>query len=542
MAPTELLSSVGWTQKEGKKKIKKRKRKKSDYEAATPKSKKVAAKVVVPDALDEAGHHWDDETGHLTISTKKASAENNLCIEGTADVRVIRGTAELLGHCLMEGDDTSSTLNCPSWSNPIAIDVSNAESESVVLQIRSNPPESKDPTFKLRSSIDVRPVAISNSWKSGCDTIFSIDAAPDEVQNQSSSRTLICGAKSTGKSTLLRYLVNRYLSNGKAVMILDCDVGQPECSTPGMLTLTLVQKPLLSPPHLHMNKDDCIKAYFYGHVTSRDDPPTYLEMITDLVASYTNYVAENHGGDEHDIPLVVNTDGWVKGFGFEILSTILQKVQPTFVMQLMSDLPARRFTLDDVLPKTSNFIPVDAYSLYIENPIPAQALRTLRTCTYFLDDDTNIWDRISFGQMGIVDSDCEIANTLAARKPRTVSIDSMRCHVVGFNQGDATALNVLNGSIVGLCIDQDGERYPSCVGLGIIRSIDRAKMLFYILTPVAIDKLAHVTAFVKGSLELPVECIYRGIHAEAFPYLSCRKKVEGLGGTVMKSRNNIGRK
>jgi polynucleotide 5'-hydroxyl-kinase GRC3/NOL9 len=355
---------------------------------------------------------------------------------------------------------------------------------------------------------------------------------------------LICGAKSTGKSTLLRYLTNRYLSLGKAaVMVLDCDVGQPEGSPPGMLTLSLVKEPLLSPPHLHMAKKH-VKSYFYGHATSRDDPPTYLDMITDLLSAYKAYVDENHGGREEDIPLVVNTDGWVKGFGFEILSTIVQKVQPPFVMQLTADVAAKRFDIDSALPAKSNLLCLDAYSLFIENPVPAQALRSLRTCTYFLDD-TDIWNkgRVNFGQKGIVDDDCEIANTLASRKPLAVSIHSLRCQVVGLSsQQEHTVLDALDGSIVGLGVDQEGERYPSCVGLGIVRSIDRARMLFYVLTPVDSDKLVNVTAFIKGSLELPVECVYRGAQAEAFPYLSCRRKVEGLGGSVMKSRNNIARK
>jgi len=132
-----------------------------------------------------------------------------------------------------------------------------------------------------------------------------------------------------------------------------------------------------------------------------------------------------------------------------------------------------------------------------------------------------------------------------------VPMDAIR-HFVGTGvvskDNDDMLMDTLNGSIVGLCIG-DNRTCPTinrdCVGLGIVRSVDKAKRLLYILTPVDASKdiLPTVTALVKGSLELPTVCIYRGFDSEAFPYLACKQNTAGsIGGDIMKSRNNIGRK
>jgi polynucleotide 5'-hydroxyl-kinase GRC3/NOL9 len=385
-------------------------------------------------------------------------------------------------------------------------------------------------------------MAISQSWQSACDGVLGenkkgvrIPSLPVEVAAES-HRILICGAKSTGKSTLLRYLVNRHLSHLGSLIVLDCDVGQPELSPPGMLTLTLVEDPLLSLPHAHM-KHLHLKAHFYGHVTSRNDPTAYLEMISDLVGFYRDYVEKSEGQEK--IPLVVNTDGWVKGFGFEVLSTIIERVRPTHVIQLTGNSPSKAFTLEPLLPTDSKLVCAEAFESQPQTEIPSQALRSLRLATYFFED-TTIWDRADFGPMGIVDHDCEIANTLAARKPYMVAMNSVRCDVP-FALSSAAVLDLLNGSIVGLGVDNAGEMYPSCIGLGIVRSIDRERMIFYILSPVPPDKIVNVTVLLKGTLELPVECVFRGVHAEALPYMACSRKVHGVGGEVMKSRQNINR-
>ena len=113
-------------------------------------------------------------------------------------------------------------------------------------------------------------------------------------------------------------------------------------------------------------------------------------------------------------------------------------------------------------------------------------------------------------------------------------------------------IDSLNGSIVGLCCGPDavdanfsncnaGTGVPilRCVGLGVIRSIDYSQRIFFVLTPVNHRLLVNVTSFVGGDVSLPLECVYRGVHSDSFPYLSCGHNLTttSLGADVMKSRN-----
>ncbi|EED92515.1 predicted protein, partial [Thalassiosira pseudonana CCMP1335] len=141
---------------------------------------------------------------------------------------------------------------------------------------------------------------------------------------------LICGAKGVGKSTCLRYVTNRLLSTQltikckRQVAILDVDCGQSELSPPGMMTLTILSRPLLSDPPLHM----VLASYFYGDITSKADPDTFINMTTQLMRTYAKLVA----GSSTACPLVVNTDGWVKGLGAEILAAVIGATNPCHVV------------------------------------------------------------------------------------------------------------------------------------------------------------------------------------------------------------------
>lgn len=73
----------------------------------------------------------------------------------------------------------------------------------------------------------------SNSWL----------RALDEVTN---GRVLICGNRGVGKSTLFRFAVNRLLSLGRRVIVVDTDPGQSELGTPGSLLVGEAVAPLLS--------------------------------------------------------------------------------------------------------------------------------------------------------------------------------------------------------------------------------------------------------------------------------------------------------
>jgi polynucleotide 5'-kinase involved in rRNA processing len=115
--------------------------------------------------------------------------------------------------------------------------------------------------------------------------------------------SVIIGPVNSGKSTTARYLTNLYLNNHDTVAYLDCDLGQPEFTPPGMVSLTMVKDPLLGPPCTHFKLPK--HSIFIGDTTPKRDPDAYITGLYKLVDVYRK---ECNG-----IPLVVNTSGWVRG-------------------------------------------------------------------------------------------------------------------------------------------------------------------------------------------------------------------------------------
>lgn len=71
-----------------------------------------------------------------------------------------------------------------------------------------------------------------------------------------STRLFLCGGKSVGKSTLLRYLVNRLLMDYGEVCVVDLDPGQSEFTVPGCLSICTIKEPVFGPNYTHIIKPD----------------------------------------------------------------------------------------------------------------------------------------------------------------------------------------------------------------------------------------------------------------------------------------------
>lgn len=609
-------------------------------------------------------------------STKSNSSQptekTGLCLMGRAQLRCLQGAVDILGYRLDPSHPGPMQVESPPWSSLLVIKpihhpvAEGATNVDVILQVDSWWPPSvdethKEATFELAKSPfpGVRPTCIPPTWKHAMDTLLpqtwsktSVKADDSTIHSRSTCneqnadfRMAICGAKGVGKSTFLRYALNRILTDSatapkdatldkakqhvhqkqQQVAILDADVGQPEMSPPGLLTLTVVSEPLLTPSHYRSLAEfphDQQISYFFGSVTSRNDPHRYMELIQRLVHDYEKHFMPL------GIPLLVNLDGWVKGLGYELLCNLLKEIiRPTNVVQIVGLTKSKQFELQGVLnsssstshgraqlqviyaynsalnntinpPPTftdvskvngngapaaldcntghtvnngfrtngeSSFLSAMAIKVPVSCTMPAAALRALRLCTYFLDD-VSIWYHLGFGHEGIGDDTCEIAHRLAGSLPYAVPFEAVDIEWAGSDHfqdidNDSSPrnfdlrLDAINAKLVGLCCrpekpnvgdDSDDscsrEEPLRCVGLGLVRSIDRAREIFYILTPAAGDRLKDVNVLVGCNVDFPVEFWFRGAHAESFPYQSFSTTSSAVGAEPMKSRNNIGRK
>lgn len=135
----------------------------------------------------------------------------------------------------------------------------------------------------------------------------------------------VSGPKNAGKSTFCRFLLNYCLSSLKpgSVQFLDCDLGQPEYTPPGVISLSKPTACNFSSPFAHPNFDDVVKAHSLGYTSAKDIPLLYSACFDDLFQVYKSSQLSN------PTLLIVNTPGWAKGYGLELLIEMMGKSEPS---------------------------------------------------------------------------------------------------------------------------------------------------------------------------------------------------------------------
>lgn len=174
------------------------------------------------------------------------------------------------------------------------------------------------------------------------------------------SRVMVTGGKGVGKSSLLRYLINRHLP--QEILLIDLDIGQPEVFIPQTVSCTVVRQPLLGPGFMLNLQPDI--SYAVGHTNIALCAHKYIKAVRSLI---------KHCLDEEkykQLPWLVNTMGYNKGFGLELISVIVEELENnlTDVIQLQSTRDINNF--DSVLfPHVLRTIPRNMFETEDQNEI-----------------------------------------------------------------------------------------------------------------------------------------------------------------------------
>lgn len=321
---------------------------------------------------------------------------------------------------------------------------------------------------------------------------------------------LICGAKNSGKSTFSRHLLNTLLQRYKKVAYLDTDVGQPEFTPPGFISLTVIDKvtPDLAVPWMKEPE----RSFFFGDISSKRDPKAYSNNIFNIYNYYKKaYCMFKKGRNpgKTGLPLIVNTPGWVKGIGYEILVDMLKYIAPSHVVKLniskeRKNLPPGTFWLDEDHDVLVNLIEIssayqDALNQSVLIQKHSQVIRDSRIMTYF---------RHCFPMDMNITTNKELAHALASQSPYVVPISSIKIRHLHCQVPSTEIFYSLNATIVGLAVSsEDSEDFPWCVGLGIVRGIDTSKNVFYVITPVPQSTLEAVDLFLQGFIQIPTSLL-----------------------------------
>ncbi|TVU21473.1 hypothetical protein EJB05_31109, partial [Eragrostis curvula] len=286
---------------------------------------------------------------------------------------------------------------------------------------------------------------IPPDWASAISLVTSESTPPVVV---------VCGPKNSGKYGKVGYL--------------DTDVGQPEFAPPGCISFHVVDEALtdLLNPTLREPERFC----FFGDISSKRDPEAYLNCLYHL---YGYFVEKYRSGVNEMLPLIVNTPGWVKGAGFDMLVEMLRYICPTIVVQI-------RITVES---------------------------KNLPDGIFWID-----------GEQG------PIPKMVTINPPFRDSSDRSR-KILIFHMKEKNSFQVpsteiwysLNATIVGLASEAPGS-VPCCVGLGIVRGIDVQKGLLYLITPVPLDRLQNVNLLLQGLIEIPTSLLQ--VRGCVSPYMS----------------------
>lgn len=368
-----------------------------------------------------------------------------------------------------------------------------------------------------------------NSWHDLCSKVLVLD--------QPAPIILVTGSKSSGKSSFARFLANFILSRvSDTVHYLELDPGQPEYCPPGTLSLhRLVSDSGLNfgPSFTHCDFHSIVKAHSIGDTSPKDLPSHFISYAQDLIKTYKSTLTTE------ETPLIINTPGWTRGMGLELIYEISSASRPTMAVHLGPD--DSRLDVQSVIGPDTPYYPLESIAMYLRTPskYSASDLRTLQIMSYlhknhdFTNHLTDItpyqipyiqnWPTAIAG-IGILDSDGifpdDCATCINGTILAIVAVDKdVPIPTVQTSEG----LPWINSS------DLDDVLNPGhcqCVGYGVVQSIDEANKSVRFLTPIHMDIIDECfqrnksLVLVRGRLQLPLWELYNPSLKVKAPYLS----------------------
>ncbi|XP_034948907.1 polynucleotide 5'-hydroxyl-kinase NOL9 [Chelonus insularis] len=342
-------------------------------------------------------------------------------------------------------------------------------------------------------------------------------------------RALMAGGKNVGKSTNMRYLVNKLLEKCEKVIVLDLDPGQSEFTPPGCISLNIIESYLLGPNFTHLQTP--YYQTYVGGVNVTSCLANYIQGVKILIDCLNKYLNDY----QQPLPVVVNTMGFCKNIGWDIMCYTIKCIKPTDVIQIKSSILKNNFERLLSSDTINNEPNIWSISEIVDSAVDHE-LHNINSETETKSRTGEIWNIEPHQQREIamlsylsqiVKKDIKTwagRNTLLSINaviPYEVPFDSIK---ISLEPPTTTSvLSVINGNIVALCGDnifdtQQQEsselqsHYPkvlsrapltTCYGFGIIRGVDMEKKKIYVNTPLSISMLSHVNCLI-GCTPIPV--------------------------------------
>ncbi|KDN44757.1 hypothetical protein K437DRAFT_256902 [Tilletiaria anomala UBC 951] len=389
------------------------------------------------------------------------------------------------------------------------------------------------------------PVEKESRLITGQQTVPAWDAALDmlaetcAVKDSEAMTVLVRGPKRVGKSTIARMALNRLITTRRfsKVAFLDLDLGQTEFGPPGIVSLHVFDAssdaPLIVGPCWCTARQP-LRAHFVGDVSPTDAPQDYMQAVLDLLDHFLVFVQNiepparrGRRAEESEsmtdpvqpnVPLIVNTMGWVKGLGADLLAQLEDRIDATHIFDFMADSSV------DVMPisiprRHSNgstlLVPLPLFGSTSTRHLAAADTRTLSMMSYLhmksipaaASHELPMWD---FHTPVIAINPYQI--DLKYGFPAGVHILPFGAAVPKVHQ--LAALDCSICAIVEVAAGGGSEtsahpayEQSTCIGLALIRSISQVHNQIELLTPISPTLLnGHIgrLALVKGAIPVPI--------------------------------------
>ncbi|XP_026481104.1 LOW QUALITY PROTEIN: polynucleotide 5'-hydroxyl-kinase NOL9 [Ctenocephalides felis] len=344
-------------------------------------------------------------------------------------------------------------------------------------------------------------VNIGENWYDLSNHIFS---------NDGNAKILVCGGKNVGKSTFNRFLLNTQVLQ-TPVIYVDLDIGQPEFGFPGTISASMIDEPVFGPSYTHTHTS-FLHMKFIRDIDVMKNTGLYLNSVKDMVNDLWKEYA--------DYPWIINTMGFVKGFGDSINISCIKLTRPTSVVQI-HDKDAKNNYDCYMRPETVHQYQTHNLGVYIPDEqlnfnhmlIMSEAqsgkrnadgkqMRDLKVISYF----SNILSDDKFH--------------LTQYKPLEASLSKLKIWSI-----DTLAPNLiassLNTNIVALCnvrnelktktecglnlLPHNLKTGLNCLGFGIVRGVAKDKI--YLLTPLSLEELDNINCIANCTQALPLNML-----------------------------------
>ena len=345
---------------------------------------------------------------------------------------------------------------------------------------------------------------------------------------------------------------------------------------------------LAGPPFTHPRIPD--RAHYLGTYTPLTRPDEYIAALRHLINHYRcDIMYSSSLFNDNVVPLVINTQGWMKGLGEELLHAIETMAEPTHIYAFQNQTSAEDdfpdgggwtktpLRGDHRLPYANGLasprgLPANRVKDCVLESPPSSPLQARYTPT-----DLRMLSMMSYLRADLGSSTWNFTLPMLALRPWQIELGTAIQQIYIIGEGAESIREedlplALNGSLVALLESTEplgrsasvyitGRPYPAFdesnfLGLALIRGVERcaSRIKLHLLTPLPPSRLFKAKILVKnGSIELPL-CGWldrqsRGGSDEGLcgkvwedvPFLEAGG-VEVIGGERRRFRRNLMRK